>query len=92
MNTFNSCKKLGERVSVVSKRNIKRKPWLTTAILKSINHKDNMYRKLKRKPHNISLENRYRTYKKKLESLIMISKQNYFHAKTKQAHGDSYAT
>lgn len=31
-----------------------------------------MYRKFKRKPHNISLENKHSTYKTKNMSLIMI--------------------
>lgn len=46
--------------TTVTRTNFTRKPWITTGLLHSINHKNNTHKKLKRQPHDISLEARYK--------------------------------
>ena len=52
-----------------------RKPWISTALLKSINTKNKLYRRFLKKPtpkHN----NKYKTYKNRLNHLLRIAKHN----------------
>lgn len=92
LNSFVKHIKRGEFTVTQSRTTVKRKPWLTTALLKSINHKNNMYKTLKRNPQKVSLQNKYKSYNKLLTNLINVSKRNYFHLRIQQANGNTSAT
>ena len=74
-----------------SMRNVPRKPWISSAILKSINRKDNLY---KRYVCNRTDNNRsaYVNYKNKLTTLIRLSKRNYYHNKLNECKYSSKQT
>ena len=59
------------------KRRISHKPWITTAILKSINRKDKLHRKYVSHPTLVNQTN-LNSYRNKLTTLIRTSKKNYF--------------
>lgn len=61
-----------------SRKNTKFAPWLTTALLKSINQKNNLFAELHRNPYNEQLRNYYKRYKNKLTNLINITKRDYY--------------
>lgn len=63
----------------IIKKNIKRKEWITEGIIKSINEKNSMYKKIKsEKFMDENLNEKYKRYKKHLEKLIKIAKINYY--------------
>ena len=64
-----------------------RSPWLTRAILKSINRKNSLYKKLIKSPSR-SCELQYKTYKNKLNHIIRIAKRSYYDNKYGNAKKD----
>ena len=62
-------------------------PWLTPGLLKSINRKNRLYKKLIKSP-NKSCEQQYKTYKNKLSHLIRIAKRSYYDRKFESAQKD----
>lgn len=62
----------------ISKKHIKRKPWITPALIKSIDTKNKMYKLCHSNPNNKDLETNYKTYKNKLIKLIAKTKKDYF--------------
>ena len=64
-----------------------RSPWLTPGLLKSINRKNRLYKKLTKSP-NKSCELQYKTYKNKLSHLIRIAKRSYYNRKFESAKKD----
>ena len=57
--------------------NIIYKPWLSIGLLKSVKHKNKLYRKYIRFPL-IENESQYKTYKNKLNHSIRIAKRLYY--------------
>lgn len=57
---------------------IKRKPWITTALVQSINVKNELYKQHHINKNDKHLENQYKSYKNKLNTLITKAKRNYF--------------
>lgn len=53
-------------------------PWLTNSLLLSLRKKDNLYKKMKRKPLNSNLLARYKRYSKVLSSLLKAAKRRYY--------------
>ncbi len=76
---------------IKSKSNIPRKPWITSAIIKSIKRKDNLYKKYVCNP-SVCNKNLYVNYKNKLTTLIRLSKRNYFAMKLNECKYDSKQT
>ena len=64
-----------------------RSPWLTPGLLKSINRKNRLYKRLITSP-NKSGELQYKTYKNKLNHLIRIAKRSYYDRKFDSAKND----
>ena len=62
-------------------------PWLTRGLLKSINKKNRLYKKLVRSP-TTSCELKYKPYKNKLNHLIRIAKRTYYDSKLEDAKND----
>ena len=62
-------------------------PWLTPGLLKSINRKNRLYKKLIKSP-NKSCEQQYKTYKNKLSHLIRIVKRSYYDRRFESAQKD----
>ena len=59
-------------------------PWLSRGLLKSINKKNRLYKKLVRSP-TPSCELKYKAYKNKLSHLIRIAKRTYYDPKLEDA-------
>lgn len=66
-------------------------PWLTRGLLKSINKKNRLYKKLVRSP-TTSCELKYKTYKNKLSQIIRITKLTYYYSKLEDAKNDLRTT
>ena len=62
-------------------------PWLTPGLLKSINRKNRLYKRLITSPYK-SGELQYKTYKNKLNHLIRIAKRSYNDRKFDSAKND----
>lgn len=56
-----------------------KKPWVTAAFLKSINHKYKLYRKTVQQPFNIQLKQKYNSYKNMLRCLLRKAEKLYFY-------------
>lgn len=82
-NLVNNIKKIIEK-SIFNKandlgnKNVKpRKAWITKGLSISCNKKQDLYNKLRRDPHNINLNNKYKNYCKHLKIILKKAKNNY---------------
>ena len=60
---------------------LKRSPWITNGILKSMNHRDYLYKKftLENDPSiKLTLKNSYNVYRNRIIALLRVSKKQYF--------------
>ena len=73
-----------KRSTTSSRRRIPRKPWITSAILKSIRRKEKLYKKYVNHPTN-SNKIAYSTYRNKLTTLIRTSKRRYYAEKLEES-------
>ena len=62
----------------ISHKNIKRKEWMTTSLVNSVNHKNLLFIATKRNPENLELRAEYQNYKKNLKNLIEKRKVEYY--------------
>ena len=69
-------------------------PWITSAIINSIAHRDHLYNKWKKTTNKICLSGdprlheEYRKYRNSLSKLIRISKQQFYKTKFDNAIGN----
>lgn len=56
----------------------KLKPWITAALVNSINHRDDLAKKAKKYPRNNNLRASYAQYRNKLKDIISKAKNDYF--------------
>lgn len=56
----------------------KLKPWITAALVNSINNRDKMAKKVKLNPNNILLREKYVRYRNKLKYLLDETRNDYF--------------
>lgn len=71
---IDSCK----RSVRIKNSEVKRSPWITKGIMKSIETKNNLYTKHKKNPENGVLENEYKKYRNKLNLIIKNTKMDYY--------------
>ena len=76
---------------VVGKRHKAQKPWLTKDILKSINHKNKLFKCYINDPNDVN-KNTYTTFRNKLTNIIRKSKRDHFTNCLKLSQGDSKKT
>ena len=69
-----------------------RKPWLTKALLKSINTKHKLFSKMKNNPGNLQNVNAYKSYRNILTKLLKSARKSYYANKFTSSHGDSDKT
>lgn len=58
LETLKSSIHSGTKTKTLSRRSVRKSPWLTYGLQRSINHKNNMYKKLKRNPFNLRLQSK----------------------------------
>ena len=63
------------------------KPWLTTGIIISIQHKSKLYKKYLKSPTPIHRDN-YKKFNNLLKRIIRLAERNYYHNKFNQALGN----
>lgn len=66
------------RIIKVKSREIKRNSWITKGIIKSIETKNNLYKKHKKDINNREQEKEYKTYRNKLNLIIKNTKIQYY--------------
>lgn len=62
----------------IKRQDIKRSPWITNGILKSINTKDELFNRVKRNPRDSDILNKYKKYRNKLNELTKKTKMKYY--------------
>ena len=71
-----------EKKKKINKRKHKKSPWITSAIVKSINKRDKMYKNLCKSPlesnHYRILKTNFKTYNYILRRTIFIAKKQYY--------------
>jgi len=68
-------------IKTVSRKRSKDKKWLTKGLLISIKHKNRLYRQHLKNRSNISLAERYKTYKNRLTNLLKKAEKEYYVAR-----------
>lgn len=62
----------------IKRYEVKRHPWMTNGLIKSIYEKNRLYKNLQKNPDNINLLNKFKQYRNKLTELIKRTKENYY--------------
>ena len=84
LDTFTHLKNehLPKRRVTLNKRKHKVQPWMTTAILKSINSRDKLYKSLMLTPREspiiLKFQRNFKTYKNIIRRCIMLAKRDYY--------------
>lgn len=63
---------------LVKRRYTKIAPWVTNALLKSINLKNKMAQDVRKKPDNVILKNEYKNLRNRTNNMIVKAKYNYY--------------
>ena len=96
LTTFLSCidESCKLKAKKCSKRNKINNPWITACLMKSIRHRDNLYKKWKKSTSKLCksgdprLHDEYRRYRNTLSRLVKTVKQNYYTKKFELASGN----
>ena len=70
------------------KKEIIRKPWITKGIIKSIHTKNKLFKRYIRDPNNNSLSNKFKKYRNRLNSVIKLSRKQYYFQKLHTVSGN----
>nr|CAH7768585.1 unnamed protein product [Callosobruchus chinensis] len=62
----------------INRRNVKRTPWITDGLVKSVNTKSILYKKVCKDPLDSDALSEYKKYRNMLSNLIAITKSNYY--------------
>lgn len=67
----------------------KRNPWITCALIKSVEHKNKLHLRMQRYPGNINLQEEYKNYRNILTKLIKKRKREYYKNKIESEKNNS---
>lgn len=84
--TESFCRTIPEKI--VTCRTVDQNPWLTKGILKSINHKNKLYRRYINNPSEAN-KREYNSYRNKLTHIIRKNKRSYYADAIDASQGDS---
>lgn len=73
----------------INSKNKKRKDWITQGLVKSINKKNELKKELTKNPDNSELEQKYKSYRNKLNNLIKITKSSFYKKQIDQNQNNS---
>ena len=71
------------------KKKLKLKPWFTPALLKSIQTKNKIFKRLPKNSENLVLTEKYKAYQNALNRLLRLAKRNYNHSILNEHKGNS---
>lgn len=86
------CKCIHDSVTVVKCKRIysaPHNPWITNSLLTCMRKKENLYKKVKRRPFNMNLKHRYTLYSNTLNRLLKAARKSYYEEKIARAGNNS---
>ena len=78
-----------QRNATRKEKKLKLKPWLTPALLKSIQTKIKMLKRLPKNSNNLVLTEKYKAYRNAFNRLLRLAKRNYYHSVLNEHKGNS---
>ena len=78
-----------KRNATRKEKKLKLKPWLTPGLLKSIQTKNKMPKRLHKNSDNLALTKKYKAYRNALNRLLRLAKRNYYHSILNEDKGNS---
>ena len=69
-----------KRNAIRKEKKLKLKPWFTPALLKSIQTKNKMFKRLHKNSNNLVLTEKYKAFRNALNRLLRLAKRNYCHS------------
>ena len=78
-----------QRNATRKEKELKLKPCLTPGLLKSIQTKNKMFKRLHKNSDNLVLTEKYKSYRNALNRLLRLAKRNYYHSVLNQHKGNS---
>ena len=78
-----------KRNATRKEKKLKLKPWLTPGLLKSIQTKNKMFKRLHKYSDNLVSSEKYKAYRNALNQLLRLAKQNYYHSVLSEHKGNS---
>ena len=78
-----------QRNATRKEKKLKLKPWLTPALLKSIQTKNKMFKRLHKNSDNLVLTEKYKAYRNALNRLLRLAKRNYYLSVLNEHKGNS---
>lgn len=82
-------KKCSTKSSNVKGYSVPRQPWMTNGLLRSIVKKNNLRKKVKMQPFNLSLLQRFKKYSNTLSMLLRNTKRSYYQSRILTNGNDS---
>ena len=78
-----------KRNATRKEKKLKLKPWLTPALLKSIQTKNKMFKRLHKNSDKLVLTEKYKAYQNALNQLLRLAKGNYYQSVLNEHKGNS---
>ena len=78
-----------QRNATRKEKKLKLKSWLTPALLKSIQTKNKMFKRLHKNSDNLVLTEKYKAYQNSLNRLLRLAKRNYYNSVLNEHKGNS---
>ena len=80
---------IGNRNATLNEKNLKLKPWLTPGLLKSIQTKYRMFKRLHKCKNNLALTEKYKAHRNALSQLLRLANLKYYLCELNEHKGNS---
>ena len=78
-----------KRNATRKEKKLKLKPWLTPGLLKSVQTKNKLLKRLPKNSDNLVLTEKYNAYRNALNRLLRLAKRNHYHNVLNEHKGNS---